>query len=269
MRFFNEDIHKSWLKWTKVATDSIRDSIPVITDFPPADLAAEDASDGSPRAKRRRTSHGIAALDVDYAKEMEYVKKAKDVVESEREGACSVCNKHLEHDAGIYTICPNPRCETVTHITCLSKHFLKNDDGALVPINGTCPSCKTELRWVDIAKELNLRMRGQKEVEKLLKAKRTRGGRATASQTVIEASDMEEEDIDDDLESDYIVELKRLKELNPTGSKMEMGDRWHTIDDADDSDMSSVFSISSQSKKAETSAPSGDGALATVIEDSD
>jgi structure-specific endonuclease subunit SLX1 len=274
IRFFNEDVHQAWLKWTKAAAEPIRDTIPIITDFPPSEPTLGNKRDGSPRTKRQKISHGIVNLGVDYSKEKEYVKKAKDVVDFEREGTCSICHKDLEHDAGIYTICPNPGCEIVTHMTCLSKHFLKDDDDSMVPINGTCPSCKAELRWVDVVKELSLRMRGQKEVEKLLKGKRLGKGKATALQPVIESSDIEEDredDVEAGMEADLCEEIKRLQQFNPTGSKMDMGDKWHTADgseDSEDSDSNSVVSAALQTKKA-ISGSSKAGTLATVIEDSD
>ena len=190
-----------------------------------------------------------------------------EVVSFEREGVCSVCHKDLEHDAGIYTICPNPGCETVTHMTCLSKHFLKGEADSMVPITGTCPSCKAKLRWVDVVKELSLRMRGQKQVENLLRTKRSRKGKATASQPVIEYSDIEDDE-DDDMEGDIYEEIKRLQEFNPTGSKIDMDDRWHTMDDSDDTDTGSVISTASQSKKA-VSGLSKAGTMPVVIEDSD
>ena len=202
---------------------------------------------------------------------MEYVKKAKEIVDFEREGACSVCHSDLEHDAGIYTICPNPGCEAVTHMTCLSKHFLKSEPDSLLPINGTCPSCNTELQWVNVVKELSLRIRGQKEVEKLLKAKRTRKGKTISESIEVDI----EEDEDDDLERDVAEEIKRLREFNPTGARMDMGDSWHAIDDSDDTDAGSVVSIASQLKtpknqgKKAASSKSKAINLDTVIEDSD
>ena len=266
VRFFNEDVHKAWLKWTKVVTEPIRESIPIITDFPLPEPTSEHRSDERQKAKRLKTDNGLAKLDVDYAKEKEYVKKAKDVVDFEREGNCSVCLQDLEHDAGSYTICPNAECESVTHMTCLSKHFLKDEPDSIVPVNGTCPSCKTELRWVNVVKELSLRMRGQKEVEKLLKVKRIRKGKATASQQV--ESDIDDDE-DDDLERDIYEEIKKLQEFNPTGRKMDMGDRWHAMDDSD-TDAGSVISSDSQSKTWKTaSGPSKASTLGTVIEDSD
>jgi structure-specific endonuclease subunit SLX1 len=252
----------------KAVEEPLRGSISIITDFPPAELVPANERGESPTSKRRKLNSGIASLDVDYVKQEEYIKKAKEMIDFEREGACSVCHKDLEHDAGIYTICPNPGCETVTHMTCLSDYFLKEDKDSLVPISGTCPGCKTELRWIDIVKELSLRMRGQKEVMKLLKARKIRKGKATASQSVVESEDDEN---DEDVEADIYGEIKAVEELNPKTSKTNVGDRWHAIDDSEDSDASWLVSTASQSKKAVLGLSKAGKAdtLATVIEDSD
>jgi structure-specific endonuclease subunit SLX1 len=266
IRFFSEDVHKAWLKWTNVSAHLIRDSIPIITDFPPESASASGSDgDGSPRAKKRKITHGIAALDVDYTDMKAQVEKGKDIVEFEREGACAICHKDLEHDGGIYTICPSAGCESVTHMTCLSKHFLKGDKDALVPILGRCPSCKAELKWIDVVKELSLRLRGQKEVDKLLKVKRAKKGKAAnASQAVVD-SDIESDDdeLDDDLD-----ELRQIEALNPAGGRMDMGDSWNAIDDTDNSDAESTTSTGSRKKKV-TSRQACKPALRTVIEDSD
>ncbi|KAF8848151.1 hypothetical protein BDZ45DRAFT_709386 [Acephala macrosclerotiorum] len=168
LRFFSEDVYKSWLKWCKSAAEPIRESINVFQDFPPITDEVLDSED-SPKAKKRKLNHGIQGLAVAYENEKTHVEKGRNIVDFEREGSCALCHDQLEHGAGIYTICPSPGCESVTHLTCLSQHFLRDDGDSLVPIMGRCPSCDTELRWVDVVKELTLRMRGQKEVEKLLK----------------------------------------------------------------------------------------------------
>jgi structure-specific endonuclease subunit SLX1 len=152
-------------------------------------------------------------------------------------------------------------------MTCLSKHFLKDESDSMLPIKGTCPNCNAELRWVDVVKELSLRMRGQKEVQKLLKETRVRKGNATALQPIIGSSDIDEDEEDDDMEEDIYEEIKRLHELNPTASKTDMGDTWHDVHDSEDSDADSVVSTASQSKKATVSTKAG--TLPTVIEDSD
>jgi structure-specific endonuclease subunit SLX1 len=239
-----------------VTAESIRDSIPIIQDYAsPDQVSSGDEGASSPKSKKRKTTHGIAGLAVDYTNQKSYVEKAKEIVEFEREGSCAICKSDLEHDDGIYTICPSPGCESVTHMTCLSKHFLAGDEETLVPIKGNCPSGNTELRWVDVVKELSLRMRGQKEVEKLLKVKRVRKTKVSASQAVVESSDGE--DNEDEVMEDFAPETQG----------MVAAEDWHAIDDSDGSDAESVTSNVSL---AETSyRASKPGSLGTVIEDSD
>jgi structure-specific endonuclease subunit SLX1 len=270
VRFFCSDVHKAWLKWSNLASEPIQEPLNIIQDFPSHEHTASDSQTGSPSRKKRKVSHGIAALDVGYANLKSYVEKAKGVIDFEREGACAVCHEDLEHDAGIYTICPNPECEAVTHMTCLSKHFLKNEENALVPVTGTCPSCKAKLRWIDVVKELSLRMRGQKEVEKLLKEKRVGKVKIVASsQVALESSDIEEDADDEAVEKEFEEEIMMIQELNPDTHGFDMDDSWHAIDDSDDSDTGSSFSNASKIREATSYQAGKAGGLGTVVEDTD
>lgn len=206
-------------------------------------------------------------MDVDYTDLKPHIEKAKDITEFEREGACAICHINLEPAGGLYVICPSAGCESVTHITCLSKHFLKGDAEAVVPIMGSCPSCKAELRWVDVVKELSLRSRGQKEVQKLLRVKKSRNGKsATASEAIVHSDT--ESDLDAVLSDEELGEIKQLQELNPAKSRGGMGDSWHVIEDSEDSDTGSITSISSQ-RTMVTPIRASKTVLRTVIEDSD
>jgi structure-specific endonuclease subunit SLX1 len=262
LRFFSPDVYKAWLKWSKAAAEPVRNSIKVIQDFPPSDTASGNES-GSPRTKKAKVSYGIAALRVDYFNEKLHVEKGKNIVDFEREGSCAICHNELEHDAGIYTICPSPGCESVTHLTCLSQHFLNDEEDALVPIKGQCPTCKAEIRWIDVVKELTLRIRGQKEVEKLLKGKRVRKGKAvTASQ----ATNLDEEDDEHD---DAMDEIGMLRESNFGKMGTDMGDTWHEIDASDDSDTDSIINNTSKAMQATSYTGIQAIGLETVIEDTD
>jgi structure-specific endonuclease subunit SLX1 len=267
LRFFSEDVYKAWLKWVKVAAEPVRDSITIIKDFPSTE-SAFSGDEGSPRSKKRKTSHRIVALDIGYANQKLHVEKARDIISFEREGSCAVCHSGFEHDSGIYAICPTPGCEAVSHMVCLSKHFLEGGQGSLLPIKGRCPSCKTELRWIDVVKELSLRLRGQKEVEKLLKGKRVHKGKATLSKATTELSD--EEDEDEDLRRNIEEEMEQLKGFGPSGKVMDLGDTWHELDDSEDSDAGSIVSNTSLTKKGGTSYQASKATgLPMVIEDSD
>jgi structure-specific endonuclease subunit SLX1 len=254
------------LKWTQTTTESIPHTTNIITDFRPLEAAGTrdcDAEDG-PRPKRRKTSYGIKALDIDYEPVKPHVEKGKDITEFEREGSCTICLSSCEHDSGVYAICPTPSCESVTHLTCLSKHFLSSEDeDSLVPITGTCPCCKTESRWVDVVKELTLRIRGEKEIAKLLKPKRARTGKSsTLSEVTIESSASDAEDADDVELSD---ELEKLREFHPA----IMSDGWQVISDSEESDTGSITSNASQAKESTIKGASKPAMLPIVIEDSD
>jgi structure-specific endonuclease subunit SLX1 len=264
LRFFSENVYKAWLKWCKTAAEPIRDSIKIIQDFPTSDTASDDGLD-SPRIEKTNLAHGITALAVDYTKEKSHVEKGKNIVEFEREGACSICHSDLEHDAGLYTICPNLGCESVTHLTCLSQHFLKDEEDELVPVKGQCPTCKAEIRWVNVVRELSLRLRGQKEVEKLLKGKRVRKARAVTAWQAADIDDEEDEDDDDEL----LNEIELLRESDFAKTDTIMGDTWHEIDTSGDSDTESVISNKSKAKQATSYTGIQAIGLKTVIEDTD
>jgi structure-specific endonuclease subunit SLX1 len=264
VRFFSENVYSAWVKWCKTAAEPIRDSIKIIQDFPTSDTASDDVLE-SPRTDKANLAHGITGLAVDYSKERPHVEKAKNIVEFEREGACSICHSDLEHDAEFYTICPNLGCESVTHLTCLSQHFLKDEEDELVPVKGQCPTCKAAIRWVNIVRELSLRLRGQKEVEKLLKGKRVRKGKAvTASQ----AADFDDEEDDDD-DDELVNEIELLRKSDFAKTDTIMGDTWHEIDTSDDSDTESIISNKSKVKQATSYIGIPTIGLKTVIEDTD
>lgn len=98
-------------------------------------------------------------------------------------------------------------------------------------------------------------MRGQKEVEKLLKVKRIRKTKATTASQAVESSDGEDEDEDEVMEG-FVPGLQGV-----------VGDDWHAIDDSGDSDAESISSTVSRSKTTHHAGKAG--SLGVVVEDSD
>ncbi|PQE17439.1 GIY-YIG catalytic domain-containing protein [Rutstroemia sp. NJR-2017a WRK4] len=261
IRFFSPDVHKSWLTWTNKAPEPLRPSPSIITDFPSEETTSVDGNGD----ETSTPADGIAALNVLYQDNKPHVSKARDIIAQGREGLCGVCQQDLKNDPGIHTTCPNLECEGVTHMSCLSKHFLRSDgDGAMIPIKGLCPSCKTEVVWIDVVKEVSLRMRGEKQVEKLLKEKRVRKGKGkTASQ----AAALEDEEEDEEELAD-----EELDDLQIYGSELQDEEiRFqHYADYSDDSsDASSVVSISSTKSQTGKKRRKLKHALVMVIEDSE
>lgn len=248
----------------------MRDTITIIQDF--NDDAAASGSEGESSSKTQAkspTNSGIYALSVDYTEQKSHVEKSKEIIDFEMEGKCTLCDQDLEHDGGMYTVCTNKDCNNVTHMSCLSKHFLAEETDDLIPITGTCPSCKSELKWVDVVKELSLRMRGQKELEQLLKVKRARKKKeATTSQAISDNSD----DEDDAEAADMEEEMEMLNQFDQAPVGSQVGDGWHDAEEADnmdDSDNASASSNIVESRKAMAPGAIATVTSKTVIEDSD
>ena len=169
LHFFAPDAHAAWERWCSTANEPTRVDLPVVTDFAPPEGHAEAGSGGA------NPSGGIHALPLDYEPIKDYVAKGKDVFDFEREGRCVVCDEPMAPGQGVYALCTNGGCEGVGHLSCWGHHMLSaNDRQGVLPVEGRCPKCKETVLWGDMMKELTLRLRGEKEVAKLLKAGRKR-----------------------------------------------------------------------------------------------
>nr|OQO28931.1 hypothetical protein B0A51_03951 [Rachicladosporium sp. CCFEE 5018] len=124
-------------------------------------------------------------------------------------------------------VCTHTACLSTTHLPCLAKHFLTNgaDKAALLPTQATCPACHRDLHWVDLVKELSLRMRGEKEIEALFKVKRARKA-ATSKANVLLEDDEEEDEASD---SDELLD----EPLLPQGEE-GAEDEWAQLPDTSD-----------------------------------
>lgn len=186
LHFFNADVHKVWEKTKAAAKEPLRPNLPVITDFGPSTttsartLESEDEGDAP-----KSPSWGINALPVDYVPIKDYVAKGREVFGFEREGHCVVCREHMPPGEGVYALCANDGCEGVGHLSCWSRHLIppRERQDSLLPVDGTCPKCSGKIQWVDMMKELTLRTRGSKEVDRLLKKKRVPKAKAKTKAT--------------------------------------------------------------------------------------
>ncbi|EAA32366.1 structure-specific endonuclease subunit SLX1 [Neurospora crassa] len=202
VHFFEEDVWRVWERggWkAKSGGGGVGElgdlKVEVVTDFgsPTAPQGAgvigmgeeaendpHDDDDGDDAQDENK--HGIYALPLDYAPIKDYVAKSQEIWEFERQGSCVVCKEAMVAGRGLYAICPNTSCEAVGHLDCWSRCLLKQetrrmkiDEGdEILPVKGECPKCHGEVLWGDMMKELTLRIRGQAEVEKLLKKKKRR-----------------------------------------------------------------------------------------------
>ncbi|KAK3325953.1 hypothetical protein B0H66DRAFT_144164 [Apodospora peruviana] len=201
LHFFVPEVYTTWQKWCTMSTERLRPSLPVVTDFErdavlqqqqPASSVSSSVGEDIEMEQQQQTQvtpWGIHALPLDYKPMKEYVAKGHEIFEFEKEGNCVVCGEAVEADKGLHAICSNNRCEGVGHLSCWSRHLLAGEqqqdrDTSILPIEGQCPKCHGTVQWGDMMKELTLRLRGGKEVEKLLKTRRRRvAHKATAKAT--------------------------------------------------------------------------------------
>ncbi|QIX02223.1 hypothetical protein AMS68_007740 [Peltaster fructicola] len=60
--------------------------------------------------------------------------------------------------------------------------YAQTQPAALVPTEGQCPKCADKLIWIELVRELSLRMRGEVEITKLFKPPRTSKKKTMADQ---------------------------------------------------------------------------------------
>ncbi|XP_017763729.1 PREDICTED: structure-specific endonuclease subunit slx1 [Eufriesea mexicana] len=79
------------------------------------------------------------------------IKKIDDIVQTLDKSSiiCSLCNSFLEKEQSI--ACIKPSCLLVAHLICLAQLFCK--DNMILPIEGICPVCDTNVLWGDLIKK--------------------------------------------------------------------------------------------------------------------
>ncbi|KAF9737059.1 Slx4p interacting protein [Paraphaeosphaeria minitans] len=196
LRFFAPDIFTTWERHTAKMTPKLRPSITI--QLTPADLPAPVAHPSTGDATVFNIPDVIQAIPVAYEDYKPYVEKAKSLVDEQRTRPCGACSAKVNPSTGLALVCPVATCRSTYHLHCLSARFLAEEGSqeALIPIQGTCPSCHTPLKWSTLMKELSLRTRGQKEIEAMFKPKRRRKADAISESDATEPQELGEEDED-------------------------------------------------------------------------
>ena len=171
--------------------------------------------------------------------------------------SCNICCSTLESAKEMALVCSNQECDSIFHVACLSNHLLKGEHGAqhaIVPTCGHCPSCKVSLNWVDLVKDLSLRVRGDKEVTALFKEPKCRkkNAKETAKNAAIGPRD-EAEELDVLADEDY-EDVDQIQATPPGG------DDWKLVDEMDETDTP---------RAVVSASPSAVKTRKAVIEDSD
>ncbi|KAL1970782.1 hypothetical protein VTN77DRAFT_2616 [Rasamsonia byssochlamydoides] len=163
VRFLSQDVYRVWQVWSERVDGLLPDNIEVKLDTTPQDA---DMNRGN----------GVAHIDVSYNNMKEHLEKAMFLLDDSETILCGVCKEQLVLQDDLVVVCPQTNCRCAAHIVCLSRHFL-NDAGSpnqLIPTSGSCPACKSTVTWSSLMKELSLRLRGEKETQKIFKTKRKR-----------------------------------------------------------------------------------------------
>ncbi|KAI9740511.1 MAG: Slx4p interacting protein [Cirrosporium novae-zelandiae] len=171
VRFFSEDGWRVWKKWCD--EHSVGKDIRVVKDFKPSEdegkteVTAKDREEGE-----KSLNEKIEGIDIEYGSYKLFLEKSQFLLAEDDPLFCSVCKDSIGPERKLVIVCPGEDCRSAFHVKCLASTFLRGQDD-LLPMTGSCPSCKTEMVWADLIKEMTLRARGEKEVRKLFK--KTRG----------------------------------------------------------------------------------------------
>lgn len=257
LRFFSDDVYTFWQTWCQRVDAQISPQIKVWCDEAEHDHDPFGQSESEPTHKRWKLDMigkgGVNGIDPTYASLRPVLEKGQLLLDDDEELACCLCKQHLNPKLDLVTICPQPNCQSLHHMICLSSHFLKPDrSSSIVPVRGHCPGCQVDLSWAELMKEMTLRIRGEKEVEKILRARKRAvppGGPHPGISDDEESDDLEEDQLDD--------------------NHLTAAD----VVDEDEDDAESVTSVGSEmsiiSTRRATFQTTADTRLPTVIEDSD
>ena len=279
-RFFCQDVYDLWLRWNASVTGEINTGVKVVLDLKqPAEPLDEHKILNNAQVKRRMKQDaigkgGVEGVDTGYGKMKGHVEKSLLLLAQGEMNRCAICNMDIGSSATTVLVCPQEKCRAVSHMACLAQHFLHDTEQqseSVLPTSGNCPLCKFELRWIDLVKEMSLRVKGEAEVAKLLKKPRVRNARLKpkeVSSAILAAGTADDEADEDDNHSlgDEVLETENEAE-DP------LPDDWHLQDDTSDDGMSvssTTSNVPSGLGPANPIKPIGPAPrLEVVIEDSD
>lgn len=181
VRFFAAEVHREWEKWCKEVDGLLLDNIKVVPD---GNCAYGNSSAQCADSHDSRVG-SIHQIQANYDKISDYMEKATFLLDDPQDLQCRLCKEHIFPENEAAVVCPQIKCYCANHLICLSKHFLRETGGPgqLIPTHGSCPACKDVNEWPLMMKGLSLRIRGGKELQRLLrKRKRSRvDGKASAA----------------------------------------------------------------------------------------
>ena len=226
-----------------------------------ADKRGAIAVSSQAKGKRKRENigkGGVEGIDVGYSEIKAHVEKSLFMLAGDETIACSICRKTLGPASGMALVCPKEGCRTASHMACLATRFLTHhgETKPVLPVSGTCPGCRGNLQWIDLVKEMSLRVNGEKLVVELMRKPRV----SKAKDPKKAASSVHKAD-DDAVDGDVQVIPA------PVDEDDSLPDDWHYQDDDDTMSITSAASDFSDVPSPVKPPPSS--RLGTVIEDSE
>lgn len=162
---------------------------------------------------------GIQAIDVSYSALKPHLQRSQTAFNSTNPPKCAICRTGTPPNGAATLLCINENCNAASHLQCLSAAFLQAEiakSEVMIPTSGHCPKCGELNTWVDLVKDLSMRMRGEKEIKALFKPKRTNKDAKAAA-----PMDDEESSSDEDDPLDMVLDE-------------EEGEVWHDLFDSSD-----------------------------------
>ena len=277
VRFFYQDVYEKWQHWNKTVKSSIRDGIKVLLDMKQSE---ETINTGklplSTRAKGERNGEtqgkgGVEGLDVGYSELKNRIEKSGSCIAEHEAFKCAICAKEMGPKSMMALYCNQEACRTVSHLTCLATRFVEDEgaNAAVTPVSGKCPGCKEELLWIDLVKELTVRLRGKRQVVQMMRKPRVPSTRVPKPKLPqFEAHAVPKQDVSDSEEALMEGEMRALD-----ASDESLPDDWHYQVDDDDEIMTVMSSHVAHSDGIEAAKPTKGSStspkLPAVIEDSD
>ena len=286
VRFFCQDVYEKWQHWNKTVDSSIRDGIKVSLDMRQSEETINTGNlplSTQAKCQQNRVAQGkggVEGLDVGYSELKAHIEKSISCLAERETFKCAICAKGMGPKSVTALFCNQETCRTVSHLTCLATRFVEDEgaNAAVTPLSGKCPGCKEELLWIDLVKELTLRLRGEGKVVQMMRKLREPSIRMpkpkvpknNAAVTQLEAHAVPKEVVTD---SDEVLVEAEMRALD--ASDESLPDDWHyQVDDDDDGEiMTAMSSHVAHSDGAEVAKPtkgsSTSSKLPAVIEDSD
>ena len=180
VRFFCRDAYDLWVRWSERVHGEIPAGIRVSLDLQ-NDTEATNQHDGLQNAQTKLISKsqavfkgGIEGVVVGYSTLKDHVEKSLLILAEGQVNRCGICAKDMATQASTILVCPQRNCQAIFHMTCLATRFLEAEKRGLsvIPRAGTCPHCRSELQWIDLVKEMSLRVRGKSELARLTKKRK-------------------------------------------------------------------------------------------------